>query len=244
MSPPRFYKSLINSAAGLFGARVVAADWGPRGVHATLTRAQGRGFAPAVIFDIGASNGQWTRMCRSIFPESQYVLAEPLEAHREELQAMAHADQRVSVWCGVAGAAPGTVQLYDHGDQSSLLQSKDFPGRPTSVQSTTVDALLASHGAAAPVLLKADVQGYELEVLKGASRCLEQAEMLILEVSFRRIYKDNPLAHEIVAYVGERGFQIYDVCSYLQRASDRELIQSDFVFVHESSALLNGEGWT
>jgi FkbM family methyltransferase len=182
-------------------------------------------------------------MCQSLFPESLYVLAEPLDVHRQELLAMAHADRRISVWSGVAGAAAGTVQLYDHGDQSSILQSEDFPGRLTSVQSTTVDALLASHGAAAPVLLKADVQGYELEVLKGASRCLEQAEMLILEVSFRRMYQDNPLAHEIVTYVGARGFHIYDICTYLQRVSDRELIQSDFVFVHESSALLNGQGW-
>jgi hypothetical protein len=87
------------------------------------------------------------------------------------------------------------------------------------------------------------VQGYELEVLRGATRCLEATEMLILEVSFRRVYKDSALAHEIIAYVADRGFRIYDVCSYVQRPSDLDLIHSDLVFVSESSSLFSYQGW-
>ena len=112
-----------------------------------------------------------------------------------------------------------------------------------TVEATTVDSLFVVHGSRSPVLLKADVQGYELEVLKGATRCLASTELLILEVSFRKIYKDSALAHEIIAYVGERGFRIYEICSYLQRSTDRDLIQSDFVFVHESSSLFERQGW-
>jgi FkbM family methyltransferase len=244
LSPHRFAKSLINAAAGLFGARVVGADWGPRGVHETLERAKTRGFAPALTFDIGASNGQWTRQCRSIFSESRYVLVDPLESNRGALADLARSDRRITVFHGVAGASPGSMQIYDHGDQSSVLPSTDFPGVMKTVEATTVDALFEAQGFASPVLLKADVQGYELEVLRGATRCLEATVMLVLEVSFRRIYKDSALADEIVAHVGERGFRIYEICSYLQRASDRDLIQSDLVFLHESSPLFSRHGWT
>jgi hypothetical protein len=73
---------------------------------------------------------------------------------------------------------------------------------------------------------------------------LESAELLILEVSFRRIYKESALAHEIIAYVGKRGFRIFEICSYLQRGTDHDLIQSDMVFVHESSSLFSHHGWT
>jgi FkbM family methyltransferase len=242
-SPKNFHKSIINAAARLFGARVIGADWGPRGVREVLARAKSRGFLPALIFDIGASNGQWTRECQSIYTEARYVLVDPLPSNREALLRMEQSDERVRVCLGVAGATRGSMQLYDHGDQSSILSSDDFPGTRREVEATTVDSLFEIHGSPAPVLLKADVQGYELEVLKGAEECLKSTEMLILEVSFRRVYKDSALAHEVISYVAERGFRIYEICSYTQRESDRDLLQSDLVFVHESSALFARHGW-
>lgn len=244
MSPHKYVKSAINTAAGLFGSRVVNANWGPRGVRETLERVKARGFSPALVFDIGASNGQWTNECRTIFGEARYVLVDPLEVNRDALMRLARADERISIVYGVAGARPSTLEFHDHGDQSSILASDDFPGLIRTVEATTVDSLFQSQGSPSPVLLKADVQGYELEVLKGATRCLESAELLILEVSFRRIYKESALAHEIIAYVGKRGFRIFEICSYLQRGTDHDLIQSDMVFVHESSSLFSHHGWT
>jgi FkbM family methyltransferase len=240
---PDTLKSAINAAAGLFGARVVNSHWGPRGVGDTLQRAKARGFAPACIFDVGASDGQWTIDCRKVFTSARYVLVDPLDANRKPLSELAIADSRITAFFGVAGSRPGIVPLHDHGDQSSILSSDDFPGVIRTVEATTVDALFDAQRRPEPVLLKADVQGYELEVLKGASRCLASTEMLVLEVSFREIYKGSALAHEIVAYVGERGFRIFDICSYLQRSTDRDLLQSDLVFVHESSKLFSRHGW-
>jgi FkbM family methyltransferase len=239
----RNYKALINRAAGLFGARVVGAHWGPRGVPEVLTRIKLRGFRPTLVIDVGASNGQWTRECQAIFSNPRYILVDPLDVNRAPLEAMARADARIIPFFGVAGAHTGTLTFHDHGDQSSILPSDDFPGVARSVEATTVDMLFAAHGPAAPVLLKADVQGYELEVLKGAASCLASTEVIVIEVSFRKFYKDSALAHEIVAFLGERGFRIYEICSYLQRATDQDLLQSDFVFVHESSSLLSHQGW-
>jgi FkbM family methyltransferase len=236
-------RTAIDALASLFGVRIVNARWGPRGVFEALRRAKTGGLAPAFIFDIGASNGQWTQACRDIFPQARYLLVDPLEANRMALAAMAQSDARISVWWGAVGAAPGRLEIFEHGDQSSLLQSTDFPGTPRSVEVRTLDDLFESAGSPFPVLLKADVQGYEMEVLRGAERCLKSAEALILEVSYRKLYQDSALAHEIIAHVGARGFRIYDVCSYLQRPGDRELVQSDMVFVHQSSRLFAYEGY-
>jgi FkbM family methyltransferase len=238
LKPLRFYKPLINSAAGLFGARVVSADWGPRGVQATLRRAVARGFAPALVFDIGASDGRWTQECLDVLPRARYLLVDPLERNRPALEALCARNAAITAFFGVAGARGGHLTIHEHGDQSSVLASEEFAGTPRSVPATTVDDLFDTLGRPAPVLLKADVQGYELDVVKGASRCLSHCEMLILEVSFRQIYEDGPLAHDVIAYVAERGFRIFDICSYLQRPADRDLLQSDLVFVHESSQLL------
>lgn len=236
-------RTAIDAVASLFGVRIVNASWGPRGVFKALSRAKTGGLEPALVLDVGASNGQWTRACRDIFPQARYLLVDPLEANRAALAAMAQSDAHISAWCGAVGAAPGHLEIFEHGDQSSLLKSAEFPGTARSVEVRTVDDLFEWVGSPDRVLLKADVQGYELEVLRGAERCLQSAEALILEVSYRRLYQGSALAHEIIAHVGARGFRIYDVCSYLQRPGDRELVQSDIIFVHQSSMLFEYEGY-
>jgi hypothetical protein len=69
----------------------------------------------------------------------------------------------------------------------------------------TLDSFLGQPALHAPDLIKADVQGFELEVLRGATKCLETAKLLLLEVSYRRIYENLTLAHEVIGYVGRRG---------------------------------------
>lgn len=237
-------KTFINATARLFGARLVNASWGPRGYLATLERARSRGLAPGTVLDIGASDGRWTHECRAVFPGAQYFLADPLPQNEPVLTNLARTDNRVRVWTGAIGAAPGSLDLYCHGDQSSFLASREFSGPVRRVEVRTLDSFLAKGDFEAPLLLKADVQGHELEVLRGATRCLEVTEMLLLEVSFQRFYDACPLAHEVVTFAGQHGFRLYDVCSYLQRASDRELIQSDLAFVRADSKLFAREGWT
>jgi hypothetical protein len=152
-------------------------------------------------------------------------------------------DPRIDIWQGALGAAPGELELWAHGDQSSFLRSKDFPGQRRCVEIRTLDTFIETHSLQAPMLLKADVQGYELEVLKGAGRCLEMTEVLLLEVSFRRFYDECPLAHDVVGYLGAKGFRVYDICSFVQRPADNELIQCDMVFAREGSRLFAYEGW-
>jgi FkbM family methyltransferase len=210
---------------------------------ASLRRIRSMGFSPALVFDVGASNGQWTRECLSIFPDARYVLADPLEVNWPALARLTAADPRISTWQGALGPYEGSLDVYCHGDQSSALASREFAGPKRSVPMQTLDALFARERSPAPVLVKADVQGYELEVLRGGELCLQSAEFVLLEVSFRRLYDQCALAHEVIEYLGGRGFCIYDICTYLQRPLDRELVQSDFIFVRESSAIFRDQRW-
>jgi len=236
-------RSTLNSIARIFGARVVGAEWGPRGVPAALRRAKARGFRPGSVIDVGASNGQWTRECLAVFPEAQYLLIDPLDANKSALAAMARDDTRLSVWQGAIGSAPGHLVLHCHGDQSSFFASKDFLGSEKSVEVRTLDSFLTTGHLPAPLLIKADVQGYELEVLKGAGRCLESAELLLLELSFRQYYERGALAHEVVSFLSERKFCMYDICTYIQRPADNELVHADLMFARRDSPLLAREGW-
>jgi FkbM family methyltransferase len=236
-------KTAVNALARLFGVRLVNAKWGPRGFRAALEKMRAQGFWPATVIDIGAFDGQWTQECRQVFPGARYFLVEPLEEYRPMLERLALSDPRVEVWHGALGAAAGRLDLWAHADQSSFLRSNDFPGERRSVEIRTLDSFIDAAGLTPVILMKADVQGYELEVFKGASRCLEMSEVLLIEVSFRRFYDDCPVAHEVIGFLGTKGFRVYDICTFVQRAADNELIQCDIVFVREGSKLFAREGW-
>lgn len=56
-------------------------------------------------------------------------------------------------------------------------------------------------------LLHMDVQGYELEVLKGAEKTLEHIDFIITEVANDEVYTGNAYLHEVNAFLKERGFK-------------------------------------
>jgi FkbM family methyltransferase len=229
---------------GAAGVRAVAADWGPRGFRAALERVRRQGVTPGQIVDAGAARGEWTRECMRVFPDSRYLLVDPLDENRPALAELAAGRPLIKVWHGALGPEEGRVDMHVHGDQSSVLSSEfsAVVGRRT-VPVRTLDSFLGAELGEPPALIKADVQGYELEVLRGATRCLELAELLLLEVSFRRTYADCPLAHDVIAFCGSRGFRVYDVCSYLQRPRDGELVQADILFARDGSRLFEFEGY-
>src|SRR5687768_5494672 len=235
-------KTLSNSTLRRTGMRLVNAQRGPRGYWESLRRVQSHDVVPRTIVDVGAANGTWTAECLALFPKAKYLLVDPLEENRPHLDQLRESHPNVTVWSGALGAAPGKLYTHVHGDQSSFLAS-EYAGNNNAAATTaeidvrTLDSFVDAGQIAPPDLIKADVQGYELEVLRGAERCLRTAELLLLEVSFRRVYSGCPLAHEVISYCGERGFRIYDVCSYTQRPRDGELVQSDILFARSDSKL-------
>jgi FkbM family methyltransferase len=238
-----FARKIANRIAGLMGVRVVNCDWGPVGFVQPFQRAKAKGFSPATIIDIGASTGCWTLECQSVFPNADYFLVDPLPENESALQNLAQNNRNIRYWLGALGATSGQLELNHHGDQSSFLPSDDFKGKPLSVEMRTLDTLLEDHKLQAPLLIKADVQGFELEVLKGATKALEQCEMLLLELFIQRTYEGSILAHDAISYLGERGFCIYDIASYVERPRDRALAYVDIVFVRQDSQLMSDIGW-
>lgn len=233
----------INSCLKKLGVRLVNARWGPRGVKNSLCRIKSQGFHPKQIVDIGASNGCWTKECMEIFPNTKYFLAEPQPAHRMELELFVRLHTNVTFWAGALGPNNATLPLVLHGGQTSFLKSSEYAGETIEVPVRKMDELVREKYLDYPDFIKADIQGYEVEALKGAEECMQKCQLLQLEVSYRRLYENCPLAHDVIEFVGQRGFRLYDISSYSQRPHDLELAQSDLIFARESSGLFSYEGW-
>jgi hypothetical protein len=102
----------------------------------------------------------------------------------------------------------------------------------------TVDEVLKRKDIIKADFIKLDVQGFELEVLKGASKTLESAEVVLMEVSLIEINKGAPLINEVMQFMVSRGFICYDICSIVRRPLDKALWQTDLIFVNKSSSLV------
>ena len=220
------------------------------GMEDFLWDLRARGWQPRGIVDIGANRGPWTRTARRVFSDCPVIMVEPQRELEPDLRAVENEFPGVSHVLAVVGAAPGqqVLTIWDDLAGSSCLPSTDetllSQGRQRTVDVVTLPGLVASSKSPfAPDLIKVDVQGFEMEVLKGAGNVLGQAEIIIIEVSLFRFGAGMPLAREIIEYLGAHGYELYDVAGFLRRPLDGALAQLDLVFARAGGFLRPNNGW-
>ena len=210
-------------------------------LNGALDQLKAQGFAPATIFDIGAAYGDFARQCHAAFPGARLVLVEPLAEYAPALETTLKTLPRAELVSAAAAAREGELSFNVHGDlvgSSLYFEQEDSAvnGVPRTVPAVTLDGLRAARGLKAPFLIKADVQGAELDVLAGATETLREAEYVVLEVSFFEFFRGGPLFHDVVAFMRARGFVPYDIFGFQYRPLDGALSQADVAFVREQGA--------
>ena len=176
----------------------------------------------ATVIDVGANRGQFAVFARERFPSATIHCFEPLEAAATVLQDVFSADEHVHVH-RIAASDHGGSRIFHvsrRADSSSLLpigagQVSAFPGteevRQLDVPTERLDVALSAQMLHSPVLLKIDVQGAELEVLRGAEAMLTLVDEVYVECSFAVLYEGQALAQEVIEYLGVRDFVLKGV---------------------------------
>lgn len=208
-----------------------------QGVIGNLKR---NGFAPRTILDIGAYVGGWTEEVAGIFPDARVWMFEAQQDKKAALEAVAaRVGPRVRVCNVLLGAARRdavTYHLMETG--SSVLSENTTMGRSSvSLPMTTLDDVAVGEASQSPIFLKLDVQGYELEVLKGGRSTLARSEVVLMEVSLLQYNEGAPLFRDVVDHMHQQGFVAYDVCGQSRRETDDALYQVDMVFTKPDSNL-------
>jgi FkbM family methyltransferase len=213
---------------------------------AALDHLRRKGFSPRVVWDVGAAQGYWSLDAVKRFPEAVFYMVEPLAENEPHLRRLAAGDPRLRYTMCAAGSKTGEAQIHvaSNLDASSLLSFGPTAGpNDRVVRVRALDELLAEGVLEPPQLVKIDVQGFELEALEGARRVWETAEVFILEVSLFRFMAAQPLAHEVIDYMLQRGFVLFDVAGSLRRPNQDDLGQLDLVFVRERGRLRASNSW-
>jgi FkbM family methyltransferase len=199
------------------------------------------GFSPVTIIDVGANVGGWARMASRLFPSSRILMfeadADNEQALRDTLREIGNRSEYLIALLGPE--KKDAVTFYKLGFGSSVLpELTTFEKQVVALPMNTLDNVVQGAALQPPLLLKLDVQGFELEVLRGGRRTLGLAEVVITEVSLLPYNAGAPLFAEVVAFMSEEGFVVFDFCGQLRREIDGVLFQTDVVFVRRDSPLL------
>ena len=204
-----------------------------------------RGFAPSAILDVGAHSGGWSKTAVSIFRGAEIFMIEPKVEMEPHLKSFQKEYPRSKYF--LCGAGPReeikTLSLWpNYGEGTSFLPAPQDnlanAGIQRKVEIVTIDSLISAGKILPPNLLKVDVEGFEIEVLKGASKALVAAEVVILEASLYRRLPGMPLIHEIINFMVERDFSVYDFPGLHKRPELGVLHIVDICFVRNTSPLL------
>ncbi len=147
----------------------------------------------ADILDVGANIGQSALTYVRLFPQSRVFCFEPVQATYETLTKNVSEYSRVKTFHSAVGAEPGTapIQICPHDSElSSLIDNVTWDADPSDIETVNVvclDDFIRSTGITRVGILKIDTEGYEMQVLRGARRSIEERifDFIFCEVGFR-----------------------------------------------------------
>jgi FkbM family methyltransferase len=185
-------------------------------------------FSPATIIDVGASDGQWSKMARTVWPKAALVLVEANPVFEGKLLEFceAHGAKFTKFSMSLAGATRG-------GACAEFNVENPYQGvavNPGSIVPTVDVIPLDAFNVDGPCLLKLDVHRHEPMIFEGAKEVLSKTGAVVVEVYFW-----EPAAHalrfwELVALMARYGFRPTDLCEPVYRPSDGRCAQVDMLF--------------
>lgn len=216
-----------------------------RSFEAFFAHLKSLGFDPKTCIDVGAAKG--TPSIYQAFPDALHLVYEPLPDFHEDLaQAMAPY-RHVLRKCALMDKGSSGMTILRHGDLygSSMMHQREAGAENVvEVGVSTLDHELANIGHAGPILLKTDCQGADLLVLKGGRSALPKIDVVIVEASFFPFWGPHqPVFYEIVTFMQQRGFVVYDLLDGLYRPHDGALGQIDIAFVRADGPLRAHPYW-
>jgi FkbM family methyltransferase len=206
----------------------------PETFASILLNLKHRGISVNTIIDIGASDGRWSDSILTVFPESHFFLIEANDIHRSHLEGFKKKNKNVEYIIAAAGDEVGNI-YFDNTDPFGGLATHEKTNEDLiEVPVVTVDHCACNGKLVGPFLLKLDTHGFELPIFKGASKVLEDTNIIVVEAYNFRLTRDTLLFYEMCEYMMKKGFRCSGLIEPGCRPKDGFLWQMDLIFVRET----------
>jgi FkbM family methyltransferase len=194
-----------------------------------------------IILDIGGSTGKTSTMYSEAFPKNKVYVFEPIRESFLTLSAnikdrkniiavnKAVGNQNGSMTINIAKRISSSSLLELHADKNSGLFAETLESAGTElIEICRLDDFLSKDSSIG--IMKIDVQGYELEVLKGANLTLKDTYVVLVEVNNHEGYKGSPKYNEIDQALRDAGFMLFDICPSTREKN--QLKEWDVIYVN------------
>lgn len=234
-------RETINGLLGRFGYRIVrkSSAIGPDRLIEQLVRYR---IEPKTVFDIGVDTG--TPWMYEAFPKAKFYLVDPTPNSLPSMQKIARqvSAEILNVAFGDEKAVLKLNLWPEYPSASSFFQ--EVGQAPTTVIDVPVVRFDETIGAfERPALLKLDVQGAELMVLRGVGDRMKELDAVIVETNLMSTVRDAPEIAAVTAFMNEHGFVLYEIAGAIRRPLDGALALIDAVFVPADSPLRADRKW-
>jgi FkbM family methyltransferase len=194
------------------------------------------------VIDVGANAGQFAELINRHCPNARIISFEPLESCHEELLSVLGNIPGSQVIKKAAGENPGlsSINESEFSPCSSMLPGSNLLGEdysnaaitsPVEIEIVRLDDELRIEELARDILVKFDVQGFEIPAMHGAMQLLSQARVVVCEVCFfRKLYQGQPLFHEIYEELRMHGYTYMGNVEQAHRKSDGRIVEADAIF--------------
>ena len=173
-------------------------------------------FNPSVIYDIGANLLHWTNQAQQAWPNANYIAfdaTDDLEFIYKErgipynLAVLSDQDGRTVDFYQNATHTGGNSYYRENPAVSPAADELFNDSNKKQKITVTLDTLVKSRNLPKPDLIKMDVQGAELDIVKGAQETLRFVNHVILELQTVEYNKGAPLKDTIIEYMSHLGFE-------------------------------------
>lgn len=189
------------------------------------------------MLDIGANRGDFTRSMLKLFPNLSSTMIEGNKEHKESWLDI----QRGAGYIGVIASKTGqqTWFRYENGPStgdSMFRETGEFGSKmmPHTVDVLSLDDFITNNAIKNSFdFIKIDVQGAELEILRGGTKTLKGVKAILLELPFFGVYNEgSPDFVEYVSFMKEIDFHPYEITE--MHSIRTFLMQVDILFLHGS----------
>lgn len=202
-----------------------------------------RRISPDLILDVGANCGQFSLAARKWHPRARIIAFEPLTAPAGRYTRFFRRDNRVTLYRVALSSSRGDAEMHvaREDDSSSLLPFSDlqltyYPGTGEvgreKVKTAPITDFVTEKDFTDANLLKIDVQGAELDVLKSAEPILQYIDWIYVEASFLPLYRGQPLARDVVNFLERRDFAFSGMFNVSFGPYCGSVVQADFLFIN------------
>jgi FkbM family methyltransferase len=197
-------------------------------------------YNPKTVFDVGANTGQTVLKWNKFFPKAEYYCFEPVGSTMATLKNNTAKLKNIHYYQCALGAEQkeAEIVLCEDSSLNSFVDTvKEIGEKTETVQIKTLDRICQAEGISYIDVLKIDTEGFDVEVLKGATSMLKENKITFIQVEagMNPTNKLHVPLQSFVDFLAPYGYVLFGIYEqHLEWTGEKRLAFSNPVFICQS----------